>query len=1525
MTSSRIPHTITMADDCLNIVIGAKRWARSIRVWRVLLRSANIEGALAGKRQAGTHVLFLGVTLLATAMLAYVPEIKRLRTLLALATLLAGTLCKEDARKLFGMLVHLTFLQPTGKQASAGLWGCLAQARADPVRLGEDEREVAAQWHQLLTDCAAAHMDAGTRRKHRSSRVVPGAATSTNQSDAYITDHVSGGIGGYAHGTWWHMDLYGALLRGPISAGELLAFYVHLIINAASHSAAAAVDHFVDNMNAFQAMAREGAKAPFNRWLYREIVGTPAFRAVADKLRIAQRWGVWLLLADAASRGYRNVIDGVADKAKVTFTEAAIPQEAMDAVAKAERAMNRLLDDGGEPTRASRAPGPVPPLAAIVAIPAALAMAVPPEDGGEPIGFPCVPVITVFAGVMMVVAFGVLAGRQGFGATKGKMRSVSFLRRVMWKDGAAEQQLEVWVDGSAVPSPPASPPGNAQLRQQRSGFSGHRQQFYGSEVCDLTASASERALVKVRRVGDVIEYATLVRRNVNGGAYHLLRAPGGAEREEPAHNVLEWNALDAAPPSCVWCGNPHLESQCEWYDDDDDVRCSVHVCLGYTTCPVFPNAGSWACTCAMPHRELDEGGDDIMSASPGMPDDVWPMMWNVDVNMYYIDLASRKCTYGDPVLVGLQGAVFVALRQETSGEDLRYFGVALPDYRKHFVPTMVLVSVQDTALLVTPDPPVAMRAYVAEFRSIAAVAFAYAQALDDGAARRRWRECLRNDVGDGRTGWARLYPQGLGYSRYCRSSFELQMAAKVEVASQQPDGVYPGDNHNPILRHDAIAVAPDIGAPQCNGCACHKHSPFEPCQLPVERGSRYCAGCQPTECDHLCLCVCPKRGLCQQACGDFVRQVERPWYEVGPAPSPATSDVLQPAGPAVAPAQPAAVEPSPTGGTALESPDAAAELEMAAAVFADAPYEEYEDEAFGDTPQSASTLLTPTPPPSPPAARRPTRGLARPRTVPTVLLLALILVYLVGVGAAVSSPPTVVILTAVGVHARPPSKQQLTEISAALAATAAAAAVVTVLAARSANARLWPRTTIRRPAGVRKVTRVARLVPAARPTPKVTATSVRSGQRAAAQVFCAATMATTDAYATRGLQPPDGGTYYRNMLSTARQYIERGVNVNTRAGEVSAWHKYYLPYCKLVGAAPWRNFEAARGPVGEAELTCGLAVHTWINMRPRKRTDPAPRVDSVRNVLSHIRRRHDRAGFPTAPWKMVRHLLKGMAVQRIADYGLALPVRAEPFTAEENIAMKSLPARVGRRAYDPRSRFWASWRMIDTYADQAGPRKSEVVGNSDIRFVRADVQCTVDGVTYPDPGPEVLKAFVDGRDRVTVAVNVSKADFDGTRFGNSLVSLLYNSKNPMSFAAAWVAYELLFPLRGRARYVTPLFTTDGVTPWTADLVDRTLSDVMHATLTPQQRKAKTFHSKRVWVATGLHALHSSTGEIQAFVRWGCEESVRIYARLDLNYQAQRRDKLQYAHVTAMNAVRRELIEPTLDECGALGELEAPSE
>jgi hypothetical protein len=118
-----------------------------------------------------------------------------------------------------------------------------------------------------------------------------------------------------------------------------------------------------------------------------------------------------------------------------------------------------------------------------------------------------------------------------------------------------------------------------------------------------------------------------------------------------------------------------------------------------------------------------------------------------------------------------------------------------------------------------------------------------------------------------------------------------------------------------------------------------------------------------------------------------------------------------------------------------------------------------------------------------------------------------------------------------------------------------------------------------------------------------------------------------------------------------------------------------------------------------------------------------------------------------------------------------------------------------------------------------------------------------------------------------------------------------------------------------------LFTTDGTAQWTSTLIDSTLAAVMGVTLTAAQRKGKTFHSKRVWVATGLSALLSTESEIQAMVRWSSVESLRVYARMNLDYQARRRDLLITASIKALNSTRRPEIGDGPERMQELAELE----
>ena len=126
--------------------------------------------------------------------------------------------------------------------------------------------------------------------------------------------------------------------------------------------------------------------------------------------------------------------------------------------------------------------------------------------------------------------------------------------------------------------------------------------------------------------------------------------------------------------------------------------------------------------------------------------------------------------------------------------------------------------------------------------------------------------------------------------------------------------------------------------------------------------------------------------------------------------------------------------------------------------------------------------------------------------------------------------------------------------------------------------------------------------------------------------------------------------------------------------------------------------------------------------------------------------------------------------------------------------------------------------------------------------------------------------------------------------------------NVSNFAAALVDFELAHPCRGAARRTAPLFVQDGKhKAWTASAIDRTLDGVMTATLSSAERQHKTFHSKRVWLASAFKANRLAEGEIQALCRWRSVDSIRIYGRMDMEYQARCRENASTAVFSTINA------------------------
>ena len=450
------------------------------------------------------------------------------------------------------------------------------------------------------------------------------------------------------------------------------------------------------------------------------------------------------------------------------------------------------------------------------------------------------------------------------------------------------------------------------------------------------------------------------------------------------------------------------------------------------------------------------------------------------------------------------------------------------------------------------------------------------------------------------------------------------------------------------------------------------------------------------------------------------------------------------------------------------------------------------------------------------------------------------------------------------------------------------------------------RATIRRPTGQFAATQGRRRAAAKRQ---------QIPQRAASALGNDMRQRLSDDKSPFALRPTDAGMLERMGLAV-HGYAQFGANAGTLKGETSAWLKYWQPFCDSLNTPAWRTAQAQEDPTRESWLQMAFAIWVWQRMKPRSNSDEVAQVQSSFNVLGHVRRTHSRRGYNMPPPTMLAHVARGMSKQMLLNYGKhsLVPTRAEPFTADQNSRMLDITAgtQINGRSYDATTAFWRGWRVVDTFANQSGERKAGIIGHELGEYNRSDILIVRNGAPpNPDPSPEVLRSMGQHPDdRIIVRGGPSKADAYNRHFGASTRVFKFNRANTSNFAAAIVDFELAFPLRGAARNVAPLFVQDGKHKrWTASAIDRTLDGVMLVCLTPEEMQHKTFHSKRVWLASALKSNKHSGGEIQALVHWRSPDSIRIYGRMDEIYQADCRERASTATFTVMNATSLPQLEP----------------
>ena len=1481
-TNGRPRRRYIYTDDALIAVIGTQRFLRAIVQWRTLLRTANVLAAAMHKRQLGTHAIYLGVRLMSTLGYAAVPEVKLLKALHWMEQLRAGSLSKEEAKRCFGLLVHLVFLDATMRATTAGLWKATRRSRADPVTLTEAEDRRASRWQLRLRQAAAVQMDEAVRRSNRKAETA-GGLTLIGQSDACRERKQElAALGGYSHGVVWRLILpQRAVEILPISADEFLAFLVHLLVNADAHARATRVIHALDNVNALLAIVNDSAHAPIMLAVYDIMMQMPAYLAVKHKLLAAQWFGDRLVMADAASRGYDDVLRSVASALRVNLVRAQPPEAAQELVSRVIDAQERLLLLE-EPAVASAQPRQLRGTAEYttwrqrarsqqegrdyfeVAIDARGVLATLGTlgddasteqayasflDGLEPErAFASGRLDRAMQHVSAARVAAALSASALYVRAGGHFRLLGQSKLSAHADAQCQRVVRL---AEVYLQRPALTLRMAKLAMARAGL---------KEVPKLSQhrhlSAVESFRGKARRNtsdGDGPPSAAGRFAGVEGGVGGLVALAAGSHSDAP----LVVTSADAEQ----YPGQRLDETPAQWATRAEDVYRQILRLISSQTdvqngrfryppelftaqSPLLALAPFFRDDPCIRERRAKGALVAVLAkivfagaltsddkARTTIPEDARPTIrtisrWNARVNQ--LRLASLRARQH----VNQPGG-FLVLDGGLQSRPDRPRSIPLPQGVRVFLGRNVTSLVQGPA-----QRSVTLNIEChSESRQLLSRHHVDVTWIGGGKA-------LVEDTntGNGTAIDGQLIPTLESRIMHIGSVLTLGVPHLIEGRSGSPPNEFvyrlcSGQDLTAALQRPLSNAERHVGGGEPSST--DKDGPTVPSAF-------HCAQCDDVgdplgeRIKDYFKCYggnsqCERRCVCKDARDDGIFQCaacNRSYCVVHRFTTRHGCGLLQ------------------SGQTSARGESVCITVPPPAA----------DETSFGQRKRARSV------------------GRQRPLT-PTERHI--------GGGEPSSTdkdgPRSWKLEDELDLPPPMPKRRRPTE-----GETEQLAAEPAQRRRRSAMPSTPPQ---------KKLPKCREALPK---SPSAVQDAVRGMEQDGSR---------------HALSPRDKDLLARISDATTG-FAEYGANQGTVKGETSAWDKYWTPYCQAMGTPVWRTTEATLYPQREGLLLIGFVIDTWQKMKPRRKADPAPKIQSALNVLTHVRRRHGRKGYDMPAPTMLKFVARGMAKEMLVNYGKhsLVPQRCEPFTAEMNHRMRTIPegTLVNGRRYDPNVAHWIGWRLVDTFANQTGERKNNIAGHENGEYTRADVQYIIDGSSpNPDPSPEQLRSMGQhALDRVIVKGGPSKADPLNMHFGAAPRVFKFDRSNSSNFAAALVDYELAFPVRGRNRLTAPLFTADGNEKrWTASSIDKTLEGVMQVCLSEEERQHRTFHSKRVWLGSALKHLKFSVGEIQALVHWRSEDSVNIYGRMDEIYQMNAREKAASAAFTVMNASSLPRIDP----------------
>ena len=309
-TECRLYQIHMYCDDMLLVVVGADRAVRALRIWKTLVNDLGVIMAKPEKRHAGTHAVWLGVTLIVTLGICVVPTLKLLRAAQVISKTLDGQVTFAEYRSLCGLLEHLRAVCIKGRNYMYGLYephGPHGASRDGPdtiVHCSTLMRKQLQRWRNTLAEAGGVSVRRAILRQDTTPSPHLLIALC---SDACLGDDDPPGIGGFCHGYYWymaipreHIDLVNTpLLEFLAVCGNMLTF--HPYISSASSSKAAAVFR-TDALTTALALPRESLRSPLLTHAFSELHSTHEFQWLRRHAYITHLFGDCNAMSDKISR-----------------------------------------------------------------------------------------------------------------------------------------------------------------------------------------------------------------------------------------------------------------------------------------------------------------------------------------------------------------------------------------------------------------------------------------------------------------------------------------------------------------------------------------------------------------------------------------------------------------------------------------------------------------------------------------------------------------------------------------------------------------------------------------------------------------------------------------------------------------------------------------------------------------------------------------------------------------------------------------------------------------------------------------------------------------------------------------------------------------------------------------------------------------------------------------------------------------------------------------------------------------------